>query len=120
MASYEGLLGAVQSVGARMTVYVARYVNLLASPAATWEATGHDLSVHPVFAEDGVSGNFAQGYTTGFNWFATNVPPPVTPGPTVRHHTLEWAGWVDAGDRDGQPSASGWTFPTRPSVRPCT
>jgi hypothetical protein len=94
VASYEGLLGAVQSVGARMTVYVARYVNLLGTPAATWEATGHDLSLHPVFAEDGVPITFAQGYTTGFNWFATNVPPPVTPGPTVRHHTLAWADWV--------------------------
>jgi hypothetical protein len=92
--NYQGLLGAVEAVGARMTVFLARFLSMTASPAATWQANGHELSVHPVFAEDGIAGNFAQGYTTVFDWFGFNLPPGVTPGPTVRHHTLEWGGWV--------------------------
>jgi hypothetical protein len=92
--SYTSLIGAVEAAGARMTIYLARFLNLLSSPAATWEAAGHELSVHPVFAEDGVSSNFTQGYDTVFEWFPLNVPAPVTPGPTVRHHTLEWTNWV--------------------------
>ena len=92
ISSYTSLLAAVEGVGARMTVFLARFLNLLGSPAATWEATGHDLSVHPVFAEDGAS--IPAGYQTVFDWFPLNVPAPVTPGPTVRHHTLEWSGWV--------------------------
>jgi Calx-beta domain/Bacterial Ig domain len=94
VASYQALLGAVEAVGARMTLYLNRFLSLSGSPAATWEASGHDLSVHPVFTEDGQSGNFQQGYATVFDWFGFNLPPPVTPGPTVRHHTLEWQGWV--------------------------
>lgn len=90
-SSYAGLLAAVEGVGARMTLYLARFIDMSANPVSTWVANGHDISVHPVFADDGIT-DFGLGYTTVFDWFQFSLPMP--PGPTVRHHTLEWAGWV--------------------------
>ncbi|MGE0359515.1 MAG: Ig-like domain-containing protein [Vicinamibacterales bacterium] len=92
-ASYAGLIAAVEAVGARITLYLARYIELGANPVAAWVANGHDLNVHPRFAEDSIAGNFPQGYTNVFDWYLTRLPVP--PGPTVRHHTLEWSGWID-------------------------
>jgi hypothetical protein len=91
-SSYASLIATLESVGARMTIFLARFLNLSASPIASWAANGHEFAVHPVFADDGISGNFAQGYTNGFTWFQGAVP--VAPAPTVRHHTLEWSGWT--------------------------
>jgi hypothetical protein len=91
-ASFAGLIASLESVGARMTIFLARYLNLSSSPVSTWVANGHELGVHPVFADDGIPGNFAQGYTTAFNWFQGSLPMGVAP--TVRHHTLEWGGWT--------------------------
>ena len=61
----QRLLGAVESVGARMTLYLARLLQPAGQPGGGLGGHGHDLSVHPVFTEDGMSGNFAQGYATG-------------------------------------------------------
>lgn len=90
-ASFASLLASAESVGARMTIYLARYLDLSSSPVSTWVANGHDISVHPVFADDGVT-DFMLGYSNVFDWFQFSLPMP--PGPTVRHHTLEWGGWA--------------------------
>jgi hypothetical protein len=92
-SAYAGLIASVESVGARITLYLSRFVDLSASPVAAWAANGHDLAVHPFFQPDALTGDFPGGYTVAFNWFASSVP--VAPGPTVRHHSLEWAGWID-------------------------
>jgi hypothetical protein len=92
-ALYAALVAKVESVGARMSLYLSRFLDLSASPVSTWAADGHDVSVHPYFEPDGLTGNFPAGYTVAFDWFATGVPVPS--GPTVRHHSLEWGGWVD-------------------------
>jgi hypothetical protein len=90
---YASLIAKVESVGARMSIYLSRFIDLSSSPVATWVANGHEVAVHPFFEPDGLTGNFPAGYAVAFDWFATGVPVPS--GPTVRHHSLEWGGWVD-------------------------
>ena len=90
---YAALIAAVESVGGRISIYLSRYIDLSASPVATWVTSGHEVAVHPYFQPDGLTGDFAAGYAVAFNWFTSGVPVP--PGPTVRHHSLEWGGWVD-------------------------
>jgi hypothetical protein len=48
-SAYAGLIASVESVGARITLYLSRFVDLSASPVAAWAANGHDLAVHPFF-----------------------------------------------------------------------
>lgn len=91
-SSYAALIAALENVGARATIFLARFLDLSASPVSTWVANGHELAVHPVFAEDGIPGNFTQGYTTAFTWFQGAFPSSAAP--TVRHHALEWGGWT--------------------------
>ena len=82
--------------------YMARFINLLASPARPGQATATSsasIRSSPRTASRATSPRATRRGSTGSH----ERPPPVTPGPTVRHHTLEWAGWVDAGDRDGRP-----------------
>ncbi|MGD9905028.1 MAG: Calx-beta domain-containing protein [Vicinamibacterales bacterium] len=90
---YAALLAAAESVGARVTLYMSRFIDPAALPIAAWEAAGHEVALHPHFTEDGLTGNFPQGYTNALTWFQSFVPVP--PGATVRHHTLEWGGWID-------------------------
>jgi hypothetical protein len=91
-ASYASLIASVESVGGRMTIFLARFLNLSASPVTTWAANGHEFATHPVFSDDGIAGNFLLGITNALTWFLGAMP--VAPVPTVRHHTLEWDGWV--------------------------
>jgi hypothetical protein len=60
---------------------------------SSWAASGHEVSLHPYFAPDGFEGNMQGGYNLAANWFRTAIPVPW--GPSVRHHALEWTGWVD-------------------------
>jgi hypothetical protein len=91
--SYAALIAAVEAAGADITLYLSRFLDLTGSPVSTWVANGHDVGVHPFFEPDGHEGDFPAGYADAFSWFSTGVPVPA--GPTVRHHSLEWGGWVD-------------------------
>ena len=44
---YAALIAAVESVGARISLYLSRFLNLSASPVATWVTSGHEVAVHP-------------------------------------------------------------------------
>lgn len=92
-SSYADLIGAVESAGAHITLYLSRFLDLSASPVATWVANGHEVAMHPFFDTPGFEDDFPYGYDQAFTWFGTGVPVP--PGPTVRHHSLDWTGWVD-------------------------
>ncbi len=92
-APLAALIGAVESAGARISMYLARdLTDIGASPVATWLANGHEVGLHPYFAGDGYEGDFVQGYDRAVTWFQS---VSLTPGPTSRHHSLEWGGWVD-------------------------
>jgi hypothetical protein len=90
-AAYTGLISATQAVGARISFFIARFIDPTGLDFATWVANGHEVGVHPVFNED--MATIPQGYDTVYDWFALTMP--VAPGRTERHHTLEWLGWVD-------------------------
>ena len=84
----------MESVGARISLYLSRFLDLSASPVATWVANGHEVAVHPYFEPDGLERQLPRAVTPSRSTGSpTGVPVP--PGPTVRHHSLEWGGWVD-------------------------
>ena len=92
-APYAALITAVENAGAHISLYLSRFLDLSGSPVATWVANGHEVGMHPFFTPEGFANNFPAGYTQAATWFQGFVPVP--PGPGVRHHSLEWGGWVD-------------------------
>jgi hypothetical protein len=93
LGEYTTLLASAENFGARMTIYLSRYISLPSSTVSTWVADGHEMSLHPYFEPDGFAGNMPAGYAAAASWFAGAIPVP--PAPTSRHHSLEWTGWVD-------------------------
>ncbi|MGE3513323.1 MAG: hypothetical protein AB7N65_31065, partial [Vicinamibacterales bacterium] len=92
---HEALLTAAESFGARVTLFLSRYLGVpSAALAANWRARGHELSLHPYGFEDGVSLN--QGFQNAVNYFTQQGWGPS--GPTIRTHQIEWLGWTDAVD----------------------
>jgi len=92
-APFAALIAAVENVGARISLYLARDLpQFTDNPFATWLANGHEVGMHPYFAADGFEGNFVQGYDVAEAWFQSL---PLTPSATSRHHSIEWGGWVD-------------------------
>ena len=89
--SYLELVNSVESAGGRLTLYLSRFVDVSGLPIASWVASGHEVGLHPFFAPDGL--DTAQGYAEANAWWSGGVPVPYSN--TVRHHSLEWAGWVD-------------------------
>ena len=57
-----------------------------------WAAAGHEVGLHPYFVDDGFANDFDAGYRRSADWFEQTMGFPY--GPTVRHHSLEWLGWV--------------------------
>jgi len=90
-AKYTPLIAAIENVGAHITLYLSRSLDLSGSPVATWLANGHEIGMHPYFAPLN-EGNFVFGYDEAVTWFQS---VPLTPSATGRHHGLEWGGWVD-------------------------
>lgn len=91
--SYTALLDDAESFGARVSLYLSRWLSYPTSAAAAaWRATGHEVSMHPFAHEDGRS--LAQGFQFAWDYFAQVGWG--TPGRTVRTHQLEWQGWADA------------------------
>ena len=94
-AHYNGLISAVESVGARISLFIARFsINPAGLAFPAWVSNGHEVGAHPVFNEDGFSNNIPQGYATAYEWFGLQMPMTAQPGRAERHHTLEWSGWV--------------------------
>ncbi len=91
-AAFAALIGAVENAGARITLYLARFLDLTGNPVGTWLANGHEVGMHPYFAADGFEGDFVQGYDVATTWFQSL---PLAPSATSRHHSIEWAGWID-------------------------
>jgi Calx-beta domain len=89
VSPFSSLIASAEAKGARISLYFARYLTI--PPAAsTWRANGHEVGLHPYMSGDGV--DFPTAYQTAQNWFSTQGLG--APGPTVRHHSLEWAGWT--------------------------
>ena len=92
-SAYQQFIDGVQAAGGRATLYLPPFVPPpdAVPPAmlAAWRAAGHEISLHPVI--DGVT--VAQAYDTNRSWFSQTLLLP--PGPTVRQHSLAWAGWID-------------------------
>ena len=60
-ATYAALIAGVESVGARISLYLSRFLDLSTSPVATWVDHGHEVAVHPYFEPDGLELNFPAG-----------------------------------------------------------
>lgn len=92
-AAYATLIEAVEAAGGHLSLYLSRFLDLSGSPVSTWVANGHEVGIHPFFEPDGLEQDFPAGYAVAFDWFSNFMPVP--PGPTQRHHRLEWGGWVN-------------------------
>jgi hypothetical protein len=92
VASHDLLFDLIESVGGRASLYTSRWLNLPAGQVQAWEAAGHEIGLHPYFVDDGFANDFAAGYQRSADWFPVQMG--LDYGPTVRHHSLEWLGWV--------------------------
>ena len=91
---HTALLNSAQSYGARVSLYLSRYLSIPSSTVNGWRSGGHEVGLHPYFAPDGLAGDMNGGYTVAANWWQSNYPTfPYSP--TVRHHSIEWTGWAD-------------------------
>lgn len=92
-SDYQTLISALEALGARATIFLPAFVPPASSvPPATlaaWRAAGHEFGLHPTFGGTPL----ATAYQTNQDWFANNLL--MTPSRTLRHHLLEWQGWVD-------------------------
>ncbi|MGE0363392.1 MAG: Calx-beta domain-containing protein, partial [Vicinamibacterales bacterium] len=91
-APYSSLVGLVESHGGRLTLYPSRFLSYPNSATvADWRADGHEVGLHPYVTPDNAT--IPQAYQNALNWFSTAGWLPASP--TTRHHTSEWAGWID-------------------------
>ena len=67
-------------------------------PPARWRPgwpTATKCRVHPFFEPDGLARRLPGRLRRRVQLVHWSDRRPVAPGPTVRHHSLEWGGWVD-------------------------
>jgi hypothetical protein len=91
-AVFSDLQNAVQAAGGQLTFYLARFYDFSTLPIQSWLDDGNEVAMHPYFETfPPPADTFPEGYAQIRNWFTSEG---VTPGATVRHHRIEWSGWV--------------------------
>ena len=93
LGPYTALLGAAESRGARVTIYLPRWTTVPATTVDGWRSAGHEVGLHPYFEPDGLQNNMAGGYAVAAGWWQSAYAFPYSL--TTRHHSLEWRGWAD-------------------------
>ncbi len=69
VAAHDVLFDLVESMGGRASLYIGRWLNLPATAVAGWAAAGHEVGLHPYFADDGFANDFDAGYDVSATWF---------------------------------------------------
>ena len=84
LTPYNALLASAQNFGARVSLLLSRYISLPAATVNTWVADGHEVGLHPFFAQDGFAGNMPAGYDLAYTWFTGAMPvPPARSAATI-------------------------------------
>ena len=87
LSPHTALLNSAQSYGARVSLYLSRYLSIPSSTVNGWRSGGHEVGLHPYFAPDGLANDMTGGKNRGRQLVAGELPDVYlcSDGPPPQH-----------------------------------